>query len=94
MPYHVWQIPEEELLLPTEQRKAEGWYTSRRQLTLDLKQSTELVQQLVNIRERFGKVRRREGQVGPKKLHGLTLECFRCDISHQTHTGVDFTSQG
>lgn len=52
MPYHVWQVPDEELLVPTEEREAE-----------DTKQSAELVNQLVNIRKRFAKVRRREGEV-------------------------------
>ncbi|GMK56507.1 hypothetical protein CspeluHIS016_0303470 [Cutaneotrichosporon spelunceum] len=50
LPWHIWQVPEDELVLPSEQRDKE-----------DLGAASEQVANLVDIRRRFAKVRRREG---------------------------------
>ncbi|CAK9783151.1 hypothetical protein CC85DRAFT_284101 [Cutaneotrichosporon oleaginosum] len=50
LPWHVWQVPEEELVLPSEERAKE-------QLT----SASGQVANLIDLRRRFAKVRRREG---------------------------------
>ncbi|BEJ04446.1 hypothetical protein CcaverHIS641_0202630 [Cutaneotrichosporon cavernicola] len=49
LPWHIWQVPEDELV-PSQQRDKE-----------DLALASEQVANLVDIRRRFAKVRRREG---------------------------------
>lgn len=70
LPYHVWQIPDE-ILLPKDENPEEGgfdiWSLSN---PSELKEAGKAVHQLLSIRERFAKVRRREGQVScVRRIH-------------------------
>lgn len=78
LPYHVWQIHDEELAVPPTEEEGQCCcllLSSRHlaDLTPGLKESGELVYRIINIRDRFAKARRLEGNVGVTALTSLHL---------------------